>query len=101
MRWFDEMQQEGLKPNSYTFQALMATFEISKQWKKAQEVFDSMKSADVKPDTMMYQSLISSLEAADEWERAGQSAAEMYAWQRKVYNESCSVDNRRNTVERR
>ena len=59
LQWFDEMRQQGLKPDVITYSALISAFEKGKVPERALKVFEAMEQQDVVPLVITYNALIS------------------------------------------
>ena len=56
-----------MKPDVYSYNALISACEKGGQWERAVEVFEEMKAAGVKPDVITYSALITACEKGAQW----------------------------------
>jgi pentatricopeptide repeat domain-containing protein 1 len=56
-----------VKPDVYSYNALISACEKGGQWERAVEVFEEMKAAGVKPDVITYSALITACEKGAQW----------------------------------
>ena len=64
---FDEMLQEGCKPNVVTFNSLITACSESGVWQQALQVFELMKSQGCDPDVITYTSVIGAFAGPGHW----------------------------------
>ena len=67
MALYTEMQQRGLRPDSYTLTALLTGCERVNKWDQASRLFDDLTAAGVQPDVRNYNSLIYTLGKGGQW----------------------------------
>jgi pentatricopeptide repeat protein len=67
MALYAEMQQQGLRPDSYTLTALLTACERVDKWDQASRLFDELTAAGVQPDVRNYNSLIYTLGKGGQW----------------------------------
>jgi pentatricopeptide repeat domain-containing protein 1 len=67
----EEMQAEGVKPNVFTYSALVTAYEKGGQWERAERAIEEMQAAaGLQPNQTTYSSLISAYASGGEWQRA-------------------------------
>ena len=82
MALYAEMQQRGLRPDSYTLTALLTACERVDKWDQATRLFDELTAAGVQPDVRNYNSLIYTLGKGGQWAQVCTTASLRFAPER-------------------
>lgn len=84
---YQELQQRGLEPDSYTLTALLTASERVGNWRQALDVFDDFSARHIPVISCNYNSLIYTLATGGEWQKV--RAANLSPISRNFRNSIC------------